>query len=339
MHYKRIVFPKDESKHNNIVEWWYFNGNLKDSKGKKYSYMDCLFKVDNKRAKIPALGMLPLRKWYFSHELLSDLSKKKFHSQILPYLSVVDFGNTGLNVNYKSPFSKKSYSMSEYGKFCYRIKSEYCDLIMTSKKKPILEGGKGFLEYDGKQTYYYSLTNLSTKGFIIVDGKKIKVSGKSWMDHQWADATYSKDGWTWFSVQLHNDLEIVCYNYGKGHMLASMIDKHGKTFHTENVEIVPNGKHWKSNITGANYPVSWIVRIPSKKLELKIDAIEKDQEMVFGYINYWEGPVSVSATIDGRKVEGEGFMELVGYPVKNSVIKQHEIMAINLLKGLKKKIV
>jgi hypothetical protein len=40
----------------------------------------------------------------------------------------------------------------------------------------------------------------------------------------------------------------------------------------------------------------------------------RDQEMIYGAINYWEGPLEVTALISGKKVKGVGFMELVGYP-------------------------
>ena len=28
--YKKICFPKDGSVHDEIIEWWYFNGHLKE---------------------------------------------------------------------------------------------------------------------------------------------------------------------------------------------------------------------------------------------------------------------------------------------------------------------
>ena len=55
MGYKKIKFPEDELAHDNIIEWWYFNGNLKDKKGNEYAFMDCLFKADINRVKIPFL--------------------------------------------------------------------------------------------------------------------------------------------------------------------------------------------------------------------------------------------------------------------------------------------
>ncbi len=39
-----------------------------------------------------------------------------------------------------------------------------------------------------------------------------------------------------------------------------------------------------------------------------------DQEMIYGPINYWEGPVKAKGAIGKKKIKGIGFMELVGYP-------------------------
>ena len=55
MKYKTIKFPEDEKPHNNFIEWWYYNGHLKDGEGNTYAFMNCLFKVDVKKVKIPFL--------------------------------------------------------------------------------------------------------------------------------------------------------------------------------------------------------------------------------------------------------------------------------------------
>jgi len=40
--------------------------------------------------------------------------------------------------------------------------------------------------------------------------------------------------------------------------------------------------------------------------------------MLFGTINYWEGPLRVEGFFQGKKTRGAGFMELVGYPSQYS---------------------
>jgi len=332
MKFKNITFPDDGKPHDNIIEWWYFNGHLKDNEGRTYFFMDCLFKADVARVNIPFLKVIPVKNLYFHHHLLSDIEAKKSTSQTYPFviISKDSFSKPFFFVNYMLPSLKGyvNYEIHELDEFKYRIKSDVFDLVLESKKKPLLEGGKGFVELNSKSTYYYSLTNMETKGHIIVDGKTIEVEGKSWMDHQWADAPYSNDKWTWFSIQLDNETEIVCFEYDdyeKKDYLAGIIDKNGKTSHTTKVEIIPSGNPWESKKTGAKYELSWKISIPSRDIVLETKPILKDQEMIFGSINYWEGGIAVEGTINNKNVTGKGFMELVGVPTTKQLISKYEL--------------
>lgn len=327
MKYKKIKFPQDESAHNNIIEWWYFNGNLKDKKGNKYAFMDCLFKVDVNKVKIPFLKV-PFKTAYFSHSLLSDIKENKFYPEVNP-LSIVStdsFSKPLLFINYTSPSLEgyTNYIIEKLEKSKYRIKTKNIDLIMTSTKKPVLTGGKGFVDLKPEKTYYYSLTNLQTKGRIKIKNKWIEVTGKSWMDHQWADVSYSKNKWTWFSIQLQNNMEIVCFEYDDGKnktYLASISYPNNKQKHFSEVEFKPLGKKWKSEKTGTLYPLSWEIKIPKERIILKVESLINNQEVNFGTINYREGALNVKGRIDKKKIKGGGFMELVGYHSNYTKIK------------------
>ena len=232
MEYKKIKFPHDEQSHNSIIEWWYFNGNLEDKKGNEYAFMDCLFKVNVKRINIKFLKS-PFKYAYFSHSLLSDVKNKKFYSEVNPMsiVSTDSFSKHLLFINYAQPSLKGyiNHVIEETEKFKYHIKTRDIDLTLESTKKPLLEGGKGFVNLNPEKTYYYSLTNLKTKGRIKIKGKWVEVEGKSWMDHQWADAQYSNDiKWTWFSVQLDNNAEIVCFEYDNGKNKTYLASQKGK---------------------------------------------------------------------------------------------------------------
>ncbi len=195
---------------------------------------------------------------------------------------------------------------------------------LTSTKIPLLEGGKGYLDLHSKMTYYYSLTNLKTEGRIKIKNKWIDVSGKSWMDHQWADASYSKDRWDWFSFQLDDDTEIVCCVYDDGKVKTYFADisyPDNKQEHYQDVEIVPLEKQWISPKSKAVYPLAWKIKIPAKNIELNLTAKIENQEMLFGSINYWEGPLQVDGDFGGEKVKGVGFMELVGYSSQYTNVK------------------
>lgn len=333
---KKIKFPKDELSHNSIIEWWYFNGNLKDKKGNKYAFMDCLFKVDVNKVKIPFFKV-PFKTAYFSHSLLSDIKENKFYPDVnfLSIVSTDSFSKPLLFINYTSPFLKgyTNYIIEKLEKSKYHIKTKYIDLIMNSTKKPLLEGGKGFVDLKPEKTYYYSLTNLQTKGRIKIKNKWIEVTGKSWMDHQWANVSYSKNKWSWFSIQLRNNMEIVCFEYDNGNnktCLASISYPNNKQKHFSEVEFKPLEKKWRSEKTGIIYPLSWEIKIPKERIALKVESLINNQEINFGTINYWEGALNVTGKIDKKKIKGEGFMELVGYPsnytkinfLKNSLKEQ-----------------
>ena len=328
--FKPIKFPEDELTHDSIIEWWYFNGHLKDAKGNNYSFMNCLFKADVKKVNIPFLKRTPLKTIYFAHSLVSDIKNKKFYPKI-DYVTMISrdsFSKPLLFVNYINPIIFTGYVnniIEETNKFKYHIKTENLDLILTAVKKPLLLNKNGYVNLKTKGTYYYSLTNLKTEGTIKIKNKLIKVKGKSWMDHQWANTSYSKkDKWTWFSIQLDNNTEIVCFEYtenGNKTYLADISYPNNKQEHFNKVKLTPLGIKWTGSKTKTVYPLSWKIEIPEKNINLEVKPLIKNQEMLFGTINYWEGPLTVKGFFNNKKVKGVGFLELVGYPTEYTNIK------------------
>jgi predicted secreted hydrolase len=318
---KPIEFPRDHGAHNNIIEWWYFNGHLWDQGGRHYSFMDCLFKADLKKVKIPFLKRIPAQYVYFAHSAVSDIKAQKSHKEIqdISLVSRDSFTRPLFYVNYIDPIIIRGYSNCEIAQTAsekFHIKTEKIDLTLETKKPPLLEGGQGHIAVCGRESYYYSLTDMSARGVIDVKGKLIEVSGKTWLDHQWADVAYSKDKWNWFSLQLNNGVDMMCVEYSDGKIkdyLADIIYPDGRQEHFKNLILTP-GKHtWKSKKTKAEYPQSWTITIPEKNMRLETRSLMPGQEMIFGAINYWEGPLEVKAEINGEKISGVGFMELVGY--------------------------
>ncbi len=340
---KLIKFPEDEQIHKHSVEWWYFNGHLHDKKGNNYSFMNCLFKLNLKRVDLPFIKKIPINYVYSAHSILSDLTHKKVYPSI-DYIVVVSkdsFSKPLLFINYTNPLMINGYvncEIKETKLFEYKLKTENIDLTMKSIKKPVLEGGDGYVDLGSKKTYYYSLTNLKTKGRIRIKDKWIEVQGKSWIDRQWIDIKKFhgvNDMWNWFSIQLDNNTEIVCFEYDDGKTktrLASISYRNNKQEHTNDVLIIPTGKKWISPQTKEGYFLSWKILIPSKNIELYVRPIIKNQEMRFGSLNYWEGPIKVTGKIKNKKVKGVGFLELVGRPFQITDAKFLVKSAIDVVK-------
>lgn len=321
--YKPIKFPEDESKHDTIGEWWYFNGNLTDRDGKQYSFMNTLFRVAIPFHNTRVLSRIPKNNFYVYHSIVTDIDQNKFFPNIDYLVRVTgdSFKKERLDVCY-SPVVRgkdfKHYCIQQVNKNHYVVKGKDIDLRLTSKKPPLLENQIGYVNFFNRPTFYYSLTDLETEGTIVVDGKIIEVTGKSWMDHQWSDVfDITKDSWNWFSVQLENHTEIVCYEYvhrGQSAYLATIIypDATQKSF--SQIIIKPLDRKWKSPKTKAVYDLAWEIEIPEANIKLVVESKVENHEMNFLNVNYWESPTKIEALVSGSKVKGCGYMELAGRP-------------------------
>jgi len=319
--YKPIKFPQDEQKHDHIIEWWYFNGNLKNKQGKSVSYMNTLFSCKPKKVKIPFLKQIPLKTLYFSHYLLADNNSHKFWKKVNPVCIVNpnSFTKPLLWIQYDN-----ACIIEETSLFNYHIVNDFVDLHLESRKRPLLLNKKGYLDLQIKTTYYYSLTNLLTKGWIKIDDRWQEVQGLSWMDHQWAQAPMIRgDKWTWFSIQLTNNTDIVCFVYGDEIKTfhASLMDEKGRTKYTDNLILKTKPIKYHSKETGSDYQLGYEISLPDWQASLNIKPFNKKQEMIFGSINYWEGGIEIEGKIKNKKVQGKGFMELVGSPMRKSALK------------------
>lgn len=274
--------------------------------------MDCLFATKPNKLNIPFLKNINnklLRELYFSHYLLSDGSK--IIKDINP-TCVVDknsFTKPLLWVNYDN-----SCLIEETEPFKYHIVNKFIDVRMESEKSPLLIDKKGFIDLGIKTTYYYSLTRLRTKGIVKMNDEWIPVEGLSWMDRQWAQGPSMEDDiWTWFSIQLDNNTDLLCFVYGKNIKTyhACIVDAQGNARFTNKVIICDKEIKYQSKETGNTYQLGHNIVLPEFNLDLNIKPFKKEQEMVFGIIAYWEGGISVEGTINNKKVSGKGFCELV----------------------------
>lgn len=335
MKFSPVKFPRDENPHKCFVEWWYFNGHLHDKHGQRYSFMDCLFKIDATKANLAFLPKALGKEVYFAHSLLTNVKTQRTAIDVkyLALASHTSLSRELLNIEYTDIFPQRGYNgyhIIETRPGEYQVKTHNLFLVMRSTKPPLLEDGRGFVTVNGKDSYYYSLTNLETWGEIRIGGKVIDVVGKSWMDHQWANAPYSEDKWTWVSIQLDNNTEFVALIYGsesKQTKLATIIYPNGRQVSTNEVSFVSTKTSWVSSRTKAKYQLSWNIQIPKYNLFVQVEPLVKNQEVLFGNINYWEGPLSVRALMNGKEVNGQGYLELMGYPTRLGKVKllEHEI--------------
>ena len=318
--FRPLKFPKDHQKHNHAIEWWYFNGNLKAKNNKTFSYMHCLFSAKPKKIKIPILSQVPLDTLFFSHYLLSD-NKKRMKSKISPLclMNKNSFQKPRLFAQYDN-----SCLIEECGFGKYRVINDFVDLKMEEKKPVLLLNKKGFIDIKAKTTYDYSLPRLKTTGIVKQNNRWTEVEGISWMDHQWAQApVVDEDQWTWFSIQLKdkNDLVVISYGHKIKTLHSSLSTPEREVQTSDKVDIRPKKMFYKSPKTKTSYPLEYDIEIKDFDLKLNVKPMKKDQEIIFGPINYWEGSIKVKGTLRGEKTEGLGFMEILPQIKDKNLIK------------------
>lgn len=296
-----------EGPQSDPVEWWYWNGHLKDEDGHEFAYMLALFKA----------GLFGIKDVYFMHWQISDLSGLTFRSYFKTFWTGLDKGSF-VGGKFKAN-SGDDFSVEKTGEKKFRIKTKEFDLDLVSEKKPLLAGGTGSMDLGTSTTKCYSLTRLKTGGKLKSDGKWIPVTGLSWMDHQWSPLIFNNEhAWTWFCFQLDDGTDIMCFEYGKKtkSRLATVSRPDGSLEVYPDVRFKPAGKPWISPKSDTAYPTAWTIEIPSADIHLNCRVRIAEQEMIHGPFRYWEGPVEANGTIDGEKISGQGFLELNGLPGK-----------------------
>jgi predicted secreted hydrolase len=202
------------------------------------------------------------------------------------------------------------------------------DLTLTPVKPPVFHGDGGFSRKAAGTDHaslYYSLTRLATRGSVTVNGRRLSVSGESWMDREFSSSQLAPNqaGWDWFALQLEDGAEIMLYHLrltDGGVDAASSgtyVDPQGRTRHLtrDDFRITVTG-YWRSAQSGARYPAAWEIRLPALGYELSLTPTLPDQELrTTGStrITYWEGQVKVTGRLQDAPVTGRGYVELTGY--------------------------
>ena len=147
---------------------------------------------------------------------------------------------------------------------------------LASLKAPVLHGQDGLSqkgEGEGRASYYYSLTRMKTEGELTSGGKRERVQGFSWMDHEFGSNQLRENqvGWDWFSIQLDNETELMLYFIRRkdgspdAYSSGTLVKADGTTKHLR-LEDFKIGilERWKSARSGGNYPMKWKVTVPAE---------------------------------------------------------------------------
>lgn len=327
---RQISFPRDHFSHPDFkTEWWYYTGHFETERGKSYGYQVTFFRFGLRDRQGEQKENLPLfTDLYMAHFALSDKQSKKFHFWERANRGLGD--KAGAAVDRYLVWNEDWKVEGKGGTHFVEIKQRDISLRLqlTPAKLPVLHGQQGLSqkgEGKGRASYYYSLTHLRTEGTLEIAGRKEKVHGLSWMDHEFGSNQLTEDqvGWDWFSIQLENKTEIMIYlirrkdgsvdPYSSGTLVYENGTKRHLDLKNFKVEVL---ERWKSPKSGGNYPIQWKVHIPAEEITLEIIPFFPEQELdtkKSTKVTYWEGAVQVRGARKTKPVGGFGYVEMTGY--------------------------
>jgi predicted secreted hydrolase len=305
----QVHLPQDEAAHHQPVEWWYFSGHLRgvDAAGHVHCYG-----FEYVTFQFLSFGPIPV---YVGNFAVTDLSRKSFH-----------YG--AQTATYPVPALKDAFSAHTGGwtmsggnghdALEAALDGYTLHLHLQASAPAVLEGNGGLVTMGTLgSSKYYSWTSLVTTGTMVDHGVSEKVTGLSWMDHQWGamDLT-SGGGWDWYSVQLSD---------GDQYMLYFLRNPRGTIVQSFGTRVSPSGLSqrlasvreratgtWHSPASAVTYSSGWQLTVPGGQLDVRPDLADQELDLkssAQGNV-YWEGDVSVTGHVDGASVAGVGYTEL-----------------------------
>ena len=335
---RTLRFPRDHGAHPELrTEWWYLTGQATDAAGRLFGFQITFFRsrVDEAQA---LQSRLAARQLLFAHAAITDVAGQRLlHDQRLarwngqpgtrPHFAALDDTHVAIGDWQLRRHPDGRYAAQAAGD------ALALDLTATPTQAVLLQGEQGLSRKgpDASQaSYYYSQPQLAVAGTLTLGRDTLRVSGKAWLDHEWSEALMHRDavGWDWFGMNLDDGHSVTAFRLRRadGSPLWA-----GGSFRTREGGDRPGGggpgsvyrfspgevdfqprRHWTSPLTGARYPVEWVVRTPADFYTVRalVDAQELDSRASTGTV-YWEG-LSDLLDSNGRRV-GRGYLEMTGY--------------------------
>jgi predicted secreted hydrolase len=349
---RALSFPRDHGSHpDHRTEWWYITGYGSDGT-RDVGFQVTFFRsrvdaTQNMQSKFAAKQLL-----FAHAAVTDVQGKKLLHDQRIAragfgiaLASELDtqvklrdwtLGRNATNGAYQTNIKARDFTID----------------LQFAPQQPLLLQGKNGLSRKGpdvkQASYYYSQPQLQASGNIYINGQRItlssqaialgnqatppntasgtpapKPSSAAWLDHEWSQELLHPEavGWDWIGMNLFDGSALTAFQLRKkdgralwtGGSFRATSSSGLQTFIAQPGEVQFQAiKGWTSPLTGAKYPIQWLVRTPADYYTVKavIPNQELDSRSSTGAV-YWEGLSDLFDSND--KHVGRGYLEMTGY--------------------------
>lgn len=325
---RALNFPQDFGAHPDTrIEWWYATGALSGA-GRQYGFQVTFFRS---RTTVPAAhpSRFAATQLVFAHVALTDLRAGRLrHDQRLARtgFGIASAAEADTDVKLHG-WSLRREGFSMQSVYRARLASEPArfglDLALATTQPLLLQGDAGYSRKGPRPeqaSHYYSQPQLAVQGTLTLDGERLPMQGRAWLDHEWSDELLDPDavGWDWVGMNLDDGSALTAFRLrradGRALWAGGSFRAPGEAariFGPGDVLFIP-GRTWSSPSSRARYPVEWTLHTPAGRFAVKalLDAQELDSRASTGSI-YWEG-LSELQDERGRRL-GLGYLEMTGY--------------------------
>ncbi len=339
-------FPRDHGPHPQYrQEWWYVTGNLDAADGERFGFELTFFRFALVPVRQSGGSKWRTRQIYMAHFAVTDVGRKRF--RFAQKLSRDALGLAGAGEREEGADNREKadnreneelnrmrvwiddwylcLGLPEATQWTLHAAQDGYELTLDAQAllRPVLNGEQGLSRKSGdpgSASYYYSIPRVTVRGQLVRDGKPEAVQGVAWVDREWGSGTLGRheQGWDWFALELQDGSSLMFYamrNLDGGrdpHSAGTWVSPSGDSRELSADEVKIDVEEYWKNSRGERYPARWRVRVPDEGLDLDVRPVLHDQELTTSP-RYWEGAVDVVGTRGGRKADGRGYVELVGY--------------------------
>ena len=307
-----ITFPEDHGPHPAFrIEWWYVTANLEAEDGTPYGIQWTLFRT--------ALAPFEDEGWdspqlWMGH---MGLTTPTDH-HVAERLARGGVGQAGVTAEPFAAFiddwRMEGPTLSDVTMTASGETAGYT-LELSADGPFVMQGIDGYSvkAASGQASYYYSQPFYEASGTLNLPEGNVAVTGTAWLDREWSSQPLSEGqtGWDWFSLGFEGGERLMGFRlrdetagdytsatwiapdgtptpYGDGALTATPLESH-------------------DTAAGPTVPVEWRVELPDRGLDVTVSALNPDAWMATAF-PYWEGPVTVTGSHEGR-----GYLEMTGY--------------------------
>jgi predicted secreted hydrolase len=312
-----LDFPRDHGMHPDFrIEWWYVTANLEGADNRKYGVQWTLFRSALKPGQkkgwaSPQLWMghtaITSRTMHSVEEIRARGGIAQAGVEIEPFNAWInDWQMRSIAQPGEDALSQLLLTASGT-EFAYKLK-------LNAKGPLVLHGENGYSikSNGGHASHYYSQPFYGVTGVLKLPDGDVTVSGSAWLDREWSSQPLaaSQKGWDWVSLHFDDGAKLMGFrlreNDDSNYTSATWIAQNGTpiTYPDGALTMTPLQT---TQINGKNVPTRWRIQLPDQNVNLTLDALNKQSWMNTSF-PYWEGPVSISGSNQGR-----GYLEMTGY--------------------------